>query len=369
MANLIRNGLLFAAALSISLVLSEIVVRQFLHPVDFLLPQTVNDPMLGHRILPNTGGHDEWGFRNYNIESEVEIVAIGDSQTYGVSATFQESWPAHLSNLRNARVYNLALGGYGPLQYLHLLESKALELNPEIVVIGLYLGNDLVDSYRLVYSNQSWADYKSPTFQDTQSEKTEVTTNWKEKRFLNGIRNWLAQHSVLYRFVTQTIIGDLVRESEFRSNASNVIELQHMNTHQLFMADDQFSALDMESQRVQEGVRISKAALKKIKQICLTNKIKLLVAMIPTKELVYSELLREQYTSKLPTSLAQLFRNEYEIRDQFMQMFKIENIAFVDTLPALKKAASQGKDIYPMNDGHTNGNGYLIIAEEINSVL
>lgn len=91
--------------------------------------------------------------------------------------------------------------------------------------------------------------------------------------------------------------------------------------------------------------------------------------MIPTKELVYSELLREQYTSKLPTSLAQLFRNEYEIRDQFMQMFKIENIAFVDTLPALKKAASQGKDIYPMNDGHTNGNGYLIIAEEINSVL
>jgi len=366
---LVKNSLLLIATITLSLILSEIVVRQLFHPVDYLLPQTVTDPVLGHRVLPNTGGHDDWGYRNYSVPSNAEIVAIGDSHTYGVSATFQESWPAHLSRLKDTQVYNLALGGYGPLQYLHLLSTRALELKPETVVVGLFLGNDLVDSYRLVYSNQNWADYRNPLLQEDQSEQTEVTINWKEKRFLNGVRNWLARRSVLYRIVTQSVAGNFVRANEFINTAPNVIGLQYGEVRHLFLPEKQFSALDIEAQNVREGIRISKTAMKKIQLVSQANQIKLLIVLIPTKELVYSELFQEQFKSDLPVSLAQLFENENIIRDDFVQFFEKEKIAFIDVLPALRMAVSQGKDIYPLNDGHTNGNGYLIIAKEINSVI
>lgn len=369
MGKYVKNGLLLLVVSALSLLLSEVIVRQFFHPVDFLLPITIDDDKLGHRVVPGTGGHDKWGFRNYSIEQETEIIAIGDSQTYGVSATFQESWPAHLSRLTNTKVYNLALGGYGPLQYLQLLKSRAMEMSPKVVIIGLFLGNDLMDSFRLTYSNDAWNTYKNSSYEEIQSEKTEVTSNWKERRFLNGIRNWLAQHSVLYRLITQTIIGDLVRKNEFRSKAPNVIELEYMRDNHLFIADAQFSALDRTSQQVQEGIRISKMAMREIKQVCQDNEIRLLVALIPTKELVFSDLFENQYQAKLPDSLMRLFDNEQEIRQDFIRLFEDEEIEYVDTLPALKLALTLGKDIYPVNDGHTNGNGYKIIAEEIEKAL
>ena len=369
MISLVKNGLLLITTVVLSLIISEIVVRQFFHPVDYLLPTTTKDPFLGHRILPDTGGHDDRGFRNYSVPSNSEIVAIGDSHTYGISATFQESWPAHLSRLTDTQVYSLALGGYGPLQYLHLLSTSALELKPETVVVGLFLGNDLADSYRLAYSHQYWADYRNPLLQNEQSEQTEVTVNWKEKRFLNGARKWLAKSSVLYRIVTQSVVGELVQTTEFKNASPKVINLQHGELQHHFMPDRQSEALDTNFQNIREGIRISKAAIKKINLVCQTNQIKLLVALIPTKELVYSELFQEQYKSNLPESLAQQFENENTIRAGFKRVFEKENIAYVDILPALRRAVSQGKNIYPINDGHTNGKGYQIIAKEINSVL
>lgn len=46
----------------------------------------VEDEELRIRIQPNAPGHDAWGFRNEVVPERVDIVAIGDSQTWGMNA-------------------------------------------------------------------------------------------------------------------------------------------------------------------------------------------------------------------------------------------------------------------------------------------
>ena len=77
-------------AISLSLLVAEICVRLIADPVDYIEPYLVKDPILGHKIEPNSAGHDSWGFRNKALPASAKIVSIGDSQTYGVSATARE---------------------------------------------------------------------------------------------------------------------------------------------------------------------------------------------------------------------------------------------------------------------------------------
>src|SRR4029077_4316852 len=49
--------------------------------------QPVADPKLQLRLPPYAGGHDAKGFRNDRVPEKVDVVAIGDSQTWGVNAS------------------------------------------------------------------------------------------------------------------------------------------------------------------------------------------------------------------------------------------------------------------------------------------
>jgi hypothetical protein len=111
-----------------------------------LQPVMIKDPKLGQKIKPNSGGHDAWGFRNKTIPDKFDIIIIGDSQTYGVSAIAKLSYPSQLNNMTEDTVYNMGIGGYGAYQYKYLLKEKALKLNPKTVIVGFYFGNDLYDT-------------------------------------------------------------------------------------------------------------------------------------------------------------------------------------------------------------------------------
>lgn len=117
--------------------------------------QTEPDALLGHRVAPEAYGHDANGFRNDAVPAHVDIVALGDSQTWGVNAKRSAAWPQSLEKKSGRTVYNMGLGGYGPVQYLALTD-KATQLSPKIIVIGLHLGNDLYDAYLLSYQNDAY---------------------------------------------------------------------------------------------------------------------------------------------------------------------------------------------------------------------
>src|SRR6185295_19141001 len=131
------NLALLAVTAAFCLPLGEGIARLTLRPADYLSVEMVHDDVLGAvpSLHTKAGGFDAWGFRNREVPDTADIVVIGDSQTYGISATMDDSWPYVLGRLTGRRVYNMSLGGYGPNQYLYLLETKALSLRPRMIVV------------------------------------------------------------------------------------------------------------------------------------------------------------------------------------------------------------------------------------------
>src|SRR6266540_5105324 len=118
------NIRLLFLSLAFSLILTECIMRVLFSPVDYLQPYLIYDNELrALRVKPNSAGHDSWGYRNKAVPNIVDIVAIGDSQTYGISAKSNDSWPSQLQKITQKTVYNLSLGGYNPMQYYILLKN------------------------------------------------------------------------------------------------------------------------------------------------------------------------------------------------------------------------------------------------------
>jgi hypothetical protein len=63
------------------------------------------------------------GWRNELRPERAAIVAIGDSQTYGDEVRCEDAWPQRLGRQLGRTTYNLALRGYGPMQYLRLVDD------------------------------------------------------------------------------------------------------------------------------------------------------------------------------------------------------------------------------------------------------
>ena len=76
---------------------------------------------------------------------KLTVVLLGDSFTWGASASpISESFP---DVLRKAgyRVHNLGIPGIGPRQYQRMADEYLPRLKPDVVVVALYLGNDFLD--------------------------------------------------------------------------------------------------------------------------------------------------------------------------------------------------------------------------------
>jgi hypothetical protein len=99
------------------------------------------------------------GLRTHEYADErsggLRIVAIGDSFTWG-AVPFRDTWPVRLqSTLRrtldrqDVEVISLGVPGAGPKFYLRMWEIEGRRLQPDLVVLGFFIGNDLTDHSRL----------------------------------------------------------------------------------------------------------------------------------------------------------------------------------------------------------------------------
>src|SRR5690606_32083127 len=99
----------------------------------------IDDPILKRAkpFLPNfdvIGPHDLLGFRNESIPHIADIITIGDSMTYGNNANITQNWPSHLQHRLklNSKLYNIALGGWGAIEYIEAFD-KALYFQPRVI--------------------------------------------------------------------------------------------------------------------------------------------------------------------------------------------------------------------------------------------
>jgi hypothetical protein len=361
--------------LSVSFVLcvlaAELVARVMFDPVDYLNPTLVDDEFLNHRIEGYTGGHDDWGFRNARRPETVDIVCIGDSMTYGMTALSRESWPAVLAKLRGDAVYNMGLGGYGPIQYLHLMQTMAVRLHPKTVIVGLYFGNDFFDVYNLIRFNKNWSSYV-----ELGGAKVEggpfVLPRQHSGKFLGELRDWLSKNSVFYAVVTQRSVFSFIREHEFAAFAENqtenLITYSDNKRYAMFNLDPRLRFLDMRDPRIKTAMEIMPHVMSDMRTVAEKESMRLIVALIPTKERVYGKLLeRAGYRDKY-SRVADALDQEDAARAALVGVLRDHDIEFVDLLPALE-AEIENRDLFPRTDPHLNKDGYRVIAETINRYL
>src|SRR5579864_4270611 len=94
------NLSVLVVSIGFALLLAEFVSRLVLNPADFLKLEVVHDDVLGAVPSPSAMAEfDRWGFRNSKVPETADIVAVGDSHTYGNTARMVDSWPYVLGRL------------------------------------------------------------------------------------------------------------------------------------------------------------------------------------------------------------------------------------------------------------------------------
>lgn len=367
---ILQNVLIMSVSVMVATLGAEALSRVILDPVDYLNPILVPDDFLNHRIDGYTGGHDEWGFRNIRRPQTADIVCIGDSLTYGVSAQAKESWPAVLGKLRAETVYNMALGGYGPIQYLHLMRAQAVQLHPKTVIVGFYFGNDLLDVYNVARFNTKWSEYA--VLGDATVKGPAFIFPRKPGKFLGGLRDWLSKHSVLYSIVTQLPAFEFVRVGESVNRVAdasdNLVPFRDDRHNVIFNLSPQSRFLDTRDPRIKSAMEITKRVFSDMRSVASKNGMRLIVVLIPTKERVYSQLMKKAgYIDRYPR-LGDAIDQENLVRDEIegdLTQLKIETL---DLLPSLEASVGEN-DLFPRTDSHPNKQGYLVIAKTINRYL
>lgn len=372
MKGFIVSTLLVVASTAVSLSVVEVALRLVLEPGDFMFPAVIEEPALGVRVKPGESGHDMLGFRNDRVPPKAAIVAIGDSQTYGVSAPRQGAWPQQLGGILGQTVYNMGMAGFGPLQYLELARNKARELQPGLLVTGLYLGNDLMDAYYVAQDRPHWQAWRrTPKSADAATPFHLASTAEPQRRF-SGVRQWLSANSMLYCVLKATVLTrfataerDKLAQSVARDVQFSWTDPSHPGVRTIFTPKYRLSAMDAAIPSVEEGIQITRAALRELRTEANRQGVKLLVVMIPTKEGVYCDYLQQTRT-EMPQDFTRLCEVELRLRQSLVAFLSGEDIALVDTQPAMARAAAQGTRLYPEDsDGHPRATGYAIIAQEV----
>jgi lysophospholipase L1-like esterase len=354
----------------------EAVMRLTIDPGDFLEATLVDDDHLGHRIKPGSAGHDAQGFRNVAVPQRADIVAIGDSMTYGVGAPRDGSWPAQLARSAGVSVHNMGLGGYGPLQYLHLAREVAPSMKPKRVVVAFYFGNDLMDAYYAAHGNPRWHSWRlSAGLPAGKTDLDKASEAVPKKRF-GALRNWLARNSLVYGVLRATVFARLAARERQQLAAQSAPDQRWPwrdpaadGVTTVFTPGLRLATLDLALPSVREGMEISKRAFRELKDAADRQGSDFWVVLIPTKERAYCRYL-DATQAPVPDSFSKLCEAEDRTKAELVQALEALELRHVDVTAALETAVARHEQLYPADfDGHPQSAGYGVIAREVAKAL
>jgi hypothetical protein len=366
------NALLLVVSLGSGLLISEIGARLVLNPADYLSVNTVADDVLGIRVLPGTAGFDEWGFRNSGVPSKADVVAVGDSHTYGTNAPMADAWPAVVAGETGLGVYNLGLGGYGPNQYYEVLRTRALKLQPKWVVCAIYMGDDFENAFLMTYGKEHWASLRAGGWKADANIWEAPPTGTLSQR----LRLWLSQHSVVYRVVVHgPVLGSLKgaiqigRAAGASDPATTTLVDDKAGIQEAFRPASINSRVNPHSPQVREGMRITFELLRRMNDLSREHGAQFVVVVIPTKETVFAEYLLRDPATPLRDVVDDLVNNERSATDELIGFLDGAGIPHVQALSALRRRVSEHLYTRSDRDMHPGSKGYHVIGEVVAEFL
>ncbi len=365
----------------------------------------ISDDLLGQRPNPTHPDHDARGFRNRTALTEADIVALGDSQTYGMGVKRHQAWPQQLNRISDYTVYSMSFGGYGCVEGLALLEDAA-RLNPKLVVFALFTGNDLVDAFNAVYNKNLFPEFKSAESVQTAIEQIENTSPLMEQVRQITWRMWQKEvdappapkkkenvpvhrrtlFSTIKKakllqlfFAAERCIQNTVVHTPYRRwlaiknghvkhpEIFEVLDVPPFRT--IFTPDYRYIAMNLDDPRIAEGLSISLKALQRMQTVAAANGSDFLVVLIPTKEMVFYGVLDDSGIEP-SESMQWVVQQETRLHEQVRTFLKQHDIACIEALAALRQSLMDGKQPYFIDaDGHLNALGHDTVARSVNAYI
>lgn len=357
-----RRACLSIGALAVGTLALEWAVRSF-HIAGLTPAGYRYDARLGHGHVPGQGPIDAWGYRNRAVPERADIVCIGDSQTYGENLTRDAAYPQQLARRTGWTVYNLSHGGYGPLQMVDLTE-RALTLAPRVVVLGFYLGNDLLDAHRFA-ALEHWAHLRDPAL-DYLPQRDISRPRGKPPNLTLKLADWAIDRS----WVLQRLRGD-VKDALKSTGALKGLyrEAQVAERYDFgrvrtaFSPEYRLATVDLARPRVRDGLRITELALGSIAAACQARGVEVVLLLLPTKGHVYHEWLAPRGAPEA-APLAELARAERTAIERVSDCARSHGMRVLDPLPDLVAALAEDRPMWPPDsDGHFNAAGAALLAE------
>jgi lysophospholipase L1-like esterase len=355
-----KDVILLITSVIVPLAIAEIGLRTFTpYPVSWTSNQ-VRHEKLGYVMDPGLAEIDKSGFRNKN-QQPADIVAIGDSFTFGTNVTSDHSWPKALGRMLGKNVYNYGVGGYGLIQYSVLLDT-AIERKPDAILVALYLTNDLDDvcrhvarfEYLKAQANQMGVDTSlCPDAYNPALEKFSIS------RILNDN---VALYSILRTSYMRYRMGRMI-DSNDQHDALIVNDgMQRTILHKLSL-ERNAPFVDLKNPHIAMGFSLLKDFLQKARRETQARNIRFGVLLIPSKERVFYGYLKEK-GYKLSDEYEQLVENDDRLRKATAAFMKKIGVSSADVLPDMENAIRKYRNVYPATtDGHPLETGYQVYAE------
>jgi lysophospholipase L1-like esterase len=366
-----KNLLLLFLTLVATLALVEATLRLADFPKQSIKLERIYDPILLYRIPGDFPGVNKDGFRNQGIPRQVDAVTLGDSHTYGYNAAMEDTWPSQLARMAGFSVYNMGIGGHGPLQYYHVFES-ALQLKPHFIVVGLYLANDIKGICDLYLKTDYWKTGAKREGLDLEycNDAAPKNVGRRQGKFRKktGLSDRLSETISDTKIATLVEMGTRLGRSHVPFDTKSFIVLDD-GKNRLHMVNKEVrnnrDYMDLGRPEIAQSLAVTKELLARMSVRSKQTGAQLVILLIPSKGTVLHDYL-DGKQRKLPAVYQESARNETLLGTDVMAWLAQQGIPYVDARSAVVSALAKEGNVYPLDgDDHPVATGYKAYAQAL----
>ena len=318
----------------------------------------LDSPYLQYRLRPNFRGRHQTaefdvgiqlnrsGYRSPEFSRDkgerFRILCVGDSFTFGHGVEQPQAWPALLEGDLGPQRFEVINAGYqggpDPDGYYVYLHHWGLDLKPDLVLVGLFLGNDLDDSSKEPRTQDRWVETDSDGL-PVRIRPLFKGGTWKGY-FVASQPGWRDSIPILRK---SRLVEAFVRCRRHLREGRKSIAADAFDNHMIYQLPW--------SSRVEAKAVVLERLLVAMKRGCEQNGARLAVLLFPEARQLVG---RPNSPGMAP-------------QKRLRQILSRQGIAYLDLLPSLR--AHQGAELYFPQDGHWTVAGNQAAEAEIERFL
>jgi len=324
-------------------------------------------PLYGIEVQPTTIDWltDEDGFRNGGTKRFNDIIVIGDGfieDGQSLDDTFPNRLEKHFSGIT---VRNLGTGGYGPFQYLEVLNRYGIKRNPKYALIAFNEVNELID----IETYLRWRKGKGAGLRELYDAKTGALS----KPFFNRYTEMLVETARHIQKVAVAMAYDLLEKLNMYGSRPVhpdvvVVEIGKKATYKMLFIDRLIPESAEEILASNNG-RHLKEILIEFKELCVRNKIVPLIMFIPSAAHIYAQYSTEMSGRNWLKVRADQIAAKQNVQHAISTLARALDIELIDLSHSFESAAKDGKMLYRPLSTHWNSEGMEVAARIVKGAL